>query len=215
MKKIGILGSSVVGQTLASGFIKYGHQVMIGSREPAKLADWKSKAGPSAVTGTFAEAARFGELLVLAVRGEVADSVVKMAGPENFEGKTVIDTTNPIATAPPDNGVLKYFTNANESLMERLQKQVPAANFVKAFNSIGNAYMVNPSFPGGKPTMFICGNDAKAKAEVTAILDQFGHETEDMGKVEAARAIEPLCILWCIPGFLRNQWTHAFKLLKA
>ena len=108
---------------------------------------------------------------------------------------------------------MKFFTNLDESQMERLQREFPAAHFVKAFNSVGSAFMVNPHFKGGKPTMFICGNDDAAKKTVSGILDQFGWETADMGKVEAARAIEPLCMLWCIPGFLRNDWTHAFKLL--
>ena len=110
--------------------------------------------------------------------------------------------------------MLNFFTGLDDSLMERLQTEFPKLRLVKAFNSVGNARMVNPSYAGGKPSMFICGNDAAAKQMVTRILDQFGWETEDMGGVEAARAIEPLCMLWCIPGFLRNQWTHAFKLLK-
>ena len=124
----------------------------------------------------------------------------------NLAGKPVIDATNPIADAPPTNGVLKFFTNLDESLMERLQREFGNVHFVKAFNSVGNACMVNPQFKGGKPTMFICGNDEAAKKTVSGILDQFGWETVDMGKAEAARAIEPLCMLWCIPGFLRNEW---------
>ena len=132
-----------------------------------------------------------------------------------LEGKTIIDTTNPIADEPPLNGVIKFFTANNESLMERLQKAAPKANFVKAFNSVGNAYMVNPKFNGDKPTMFIAGNSPEAKAQVTEILEMFGWETEDMGLAESARPIEQLCILWCLPGFLRNQWNHAFKLYKA
>jgi predicted dinucleotide-binding enzyme len=125
----------------------------------------------------------------------------------------LVDTTNPIADAPPSNGVLKFFTNLDESLMERLQREFGNVRFVKAFNSVGHACMVNPRFKGGKPTMFICGNDEPAKKIVHGILDQFGWETADMGKAEAARAIEPLCMLWCIPGFLRNDWVHAFQLL--
>jgi hypothetical protein len=121
---------------------------------------------------------------------------------------------NPIEESPPVNGVLRFFTGPYESLMERLQKQVPKAHFVKAFSSVGNAFMVQPDFEGLKPTMFICGNSGEAKAQVQEILAQFGWEWEDMGSVEAARAIEPLCILWCIPGILPGQWTHAFKLLK-
>lgn len=215
MKKVGILGSGAVGQVLANGFLRHGYAVMIGSREPAKLAEWKNSAGDNASTGTFEETARFGDLIVLAVKGEAASEALQQAGPANLTGKTVIDATNPIDhTRPPANGVLAYFTTAEESLMERLQAQAPEARFVKAFNSVGNSFMVNPSFPGGTPTMFICGNDAAAKTEVREVLDQFGWETEDMGAAEAARPIESLCILWCIPGFIRNQWTHAFKLLK-
>ena len=111
--------------------------------------------------------------------------------------------------------MLSFFTTLDESLMERLQREFPGARFVKAFNSVGAARMVNPQFPGGKPTMFICGNDEGAKKTVTALLEQLGWETADMGKAEAARAIEPLCMLWCIPGFLHGEWSHAFKLLKA
>jgi predicted dinucleotide-binding enzyme len=132
----------------------------------------------------------------------------------HLAGKVVIDAMNPIADAPAQDGVLMYFTDAARSLMERLQDRAPEARFVKAFNSVGNMLMVNPSFPGGRPTMFIAGNDPGAKAAVTAILDQFGWESEDMGRAASARPIEALCQLWCAPGLLRNQWTHALKLLK-
>jgi predicted dinucleotide-binding enzyme len=164
--------------------------------------------------GSFQEAAQFGEIIVLAVSGLAVEDAINLAGKEHFIDKIVIDTTNPMAAVPPDNGVLKYFTTLEESLMERIQKILPDAKIVKAFNSVGNAFMYKPKFPAGIPTMFICGNDDAAKKTITDILTSFGWETEDMGKVEAARAIEPLCILWCIPGFIRNQWTHAFKLLK-
>jgi predicted dinucleotide-binding enzyme len=210
--KIGVLGSGDVGKVLASGFLKHGHQVTIGTRDTAKLAIW-AKANSQGRVATFAEAANFGDVVVLAVKGAVAPQVLAAAGAEAHAGKVVIDACNPI-DGGPQNGVLKFFTNLDESLMERLQKQFPKARFVKAFNSVGNARMVNPDFGGLKPTMFICGNDGAAKKTVTQLLDQFGWDTEDMGGVEAARAIEPLCMLWCIPGFIRNQWTHAFKLLK-
>ncbi len=210
--KVGVLGSGVVAKVLASGFLKHGHQVKVGSRTPAKLADWAT-ANPAGSVGSFADAAAFGELIVLAAAGKAAADVLRLAGARNLAGKTVIDATNPIADAPPVNGVLPFFTNINESLMEQLQREFQDAHFVKAFNSVGNNLMVNPQFEGGKPTMFICGNSEPAKTAVTGILNQFGWETADMGAVEAARAIEPLCMLWCIPGFARNQWTHAFKLL--
>jgi 8-hydroxy-5-deazaflavin:NADPH oxidoreductase len=213
--KVGILGSAAVGPALGKGFLSEGNEVMIGTRDVSKdsLVRWQ-KENPTAKLGSFADTAKFGELIVLAVSGDVAEKVIELAGKENFSNKVVIDTTNPIAKAPPENGVLKFFTSLDRSLMEDLQKLVPNAKFVKAFNSVGSAVMYKPKFSGTKPSMFICGNDEGAKKTVTDILDSFGHETEDMGKAEAARAIEPLCMLWCIPGFLRNQWTHAFKLLK-
>jgi predicted dinucleotide-binding enzyme len=210
--KIGVLGSGDVAKALASGFLKHGHAVMVGSRTPAKLADWATQ-HPAASTGDFAATATFGELIVLAVKGNAAAEVLRLAGAENLKKKTVIDTTNPILDAPPVNGVLPFFTGPNESLMEELQKEFVSAHLVKAFNSVGSSLMVNPQFKEGKPTMFICGNDELARKLVSGILDQFGWETADMGKAEAARAIEPLAMLWCIPGFARNQWTHAFKLL--
>ncbi len=210
--KIGVLGSGIVATTLAGGFLKHGHEVMLGTRTASKLADW-SKKNPKGRIGSFSEAAKFGELVVLAVKGTVAADALRAAGAVNLAGKPVIDAANPIADAPPVNGVLKFFTGLDDSLMERLQREFREARFVKAFNSVGSACMVNPKFKGGKPTMFICGNDEAAKKTVSDILDQFGWETADMGKAEAARAIEPLCILWCIPGVLRNDWSHAFKLL--
>jgi hypothetical protein len=212
--KIGILGSGAVGQSLAGGFLKYGHDVKIGTSNPKKLEQWKQGPGAKASLGSFADAASFGELLVLAVKGSAAESVVTKLGAAALAGKIIIDATNPIADVPPENGVLKFFISMNESLMERLQTLAPAAHFVKAFSCIGNAFMVNPQFPGGPPTMFICGNNDAAKGTVKKVLDQFGWVTEDMGSAVSARAIEPLCILWCIPGMQKNQWTHAFKLLK-
>jgi predicted dinucleotide-binding enzyme len=211
--KVGILGSGVVAKALASGFLKHGHDVTLGTRSPARLADWTAT-HPGGRAARFAEAAAFGDLVVLAVKGTAAADVLHAAGADNLAGKPLIDATNPIAEAPPENGVLRFFTGLDESLMERLQRAFPDVRFVKAFNSIGNALMVNPHFEGGPPTMFICGNDEAAKQIVQGILDQFGWETADMGTAEAARAIEPLCILWCIPGFLRGEWGHAFKLLR-
>jgi predicted dinucleotide-binding enzyme len=210
--KVGILGSGDVARTLGTGFLKHGHQIMMGTRESAKLADWAAQ-NPGGGVGSFDGAAKFADLVVLAVKGTAAADALRAAGAANLKGKIIIDTTNPIADAPPTNGVFKYFTNHDESLMERLQHEFSDARLVKAFNSVGAVNMVNPQFRGGKPTMFICGNDDAAKKTVTEILDQFGWETADMGMIEAARAIEPLCMLWCIPVFIRNQYTHAFKLL--
>lgn len=212
--KVGVLGSGQVGKVLASGFIKHGHSVMVGTRNPSKLSDWVATTDGKGRVGSFSDAAKFGEIVVLAVKGTSALEALALAGSDHLKGKTIIDTTNPIAEEPPVNGVLKFFTDLNGSLMERLQAHVPAANFVKAFSCIGNAFMVNPQFTEGKPTMFICGNSDPAKKAVTDILVQFGWDIADMGKAEAARAIEPLCILWCIPGFISNSWSHAFKLVR-
>lgn len=212
--RIGIIGSGQVGETLANGLLKHGHQVMRGSRDVTKLAKWKAGAAPDAQVGTFAETATFGELVILAVKGTRAEEAVRAAGIEALAGKPVIDATNPLADAPPVNGVLTFFTGPNESLMERLQQIAPSAHFVKAFSCVGNALMVDPKLAGGPPTMFICGNNADAKRGVTSLLEQIGWEALDLGAVEAARAIEPLCILWCIPGFLRQDWMHALKMIR-
>jgi hypothetical protein len=212
MSKIGVVGSGQVGETLANGFAKHGHEVMRGSRDPSKLAEWKRGVGERAKTGTFEEAARFGEVVVLAVKGAAAEEAVSLCG-GGLDGKVVLDTTNPIADKAPVHGVIAFFTGPNDSLLERLQVRAPKARFVKAFSSVGAALMVNPNL-SSKPTMFICGNDDPAKELTRSILDAFGWETEDVGMAEAARAIEPLCMLWCIPGLLRNDWAHAFKVLR-
>jgi predicted dinucleotide-binding enzyme len=214
MSKIAVLGSGQVGEVLANGFLKHGYEVMRGSRDGSKLDQWKAAAGPKASVGTFQAAAKWADSVVLAVKGSAAESAVDQIGPANLAGKTVMDTTNPIADAPPEKGVLRFFTDINLSLMERLQKKAPDARFVKVFSCVGSAFMINPKMPGGPPTMFICGNDGGAKGEVRKVLEQFGWDVADMGGVEAARAIEPLCMLWCIPGLTQNSWTHAFKLLR-
>lgn len=211
--KIGVLGSGDVGQVLSDGFLKHGYEVMRGSRTPAKLEDWMKKTGGKAKIGTFSEAAAFADTIVLAVKGDAAVTVMDSCS-KDAVGKTILDATNPIAASAPVNGVLSYFTDPNSSLMETLQSRFPKSHFVKCFSSVGNSNMINPNFGSLKPTMFICGNNSESKTQATKILDQFGWEAEDMGSVEAARAIEPLCMLWCIPGFQKNQWTHAFKLLK-
>lgn len=191
---------------------QHGYEVMIGTRTPSKLDEWKAVHGGK--VGSFEEAAAFGDILVLASKGMIAGDVLRLAKAKNFNGKTIIDTTNPIGEYPPVNGVINYFTGGNDSLMERLQKEFPEANFVKSYSIVGNALMVNPDFGDITPTMFICGNNDEAKKTVTEINTKLGWETEDLGKVEAARAIEPLCILWCIPGFNGKGWGHAFKLLR-
>jgi predicted dinucleotide-binding enzyme len=212
MTRFGVLGSAQVGRVLAAGLKKHGYDVRIASRTPEKLADFSRAAGIAA--GTFEDVAAWADAVVLAVAGTAAEDVLKQAGAQRLAGKVVIDVTNPIAPEQPEDGVLRFFTGPNDSLMERLQAAFPEAKFVKAFSSVGNALMVNPALPGGPPTMFYCGNDEEAKRLVARILDQFGWEGADMGTMKAARAIEPLCQLWCIPGFRENRWTHAFRLLR-
>ncbi len=213
MRKIGIIGSGVVARTLGNGFLKHGYEVMMGTRDVTKLSEWKEKGGEKAHVGSFEDAAKYGKIVVLAVKGSAAAKAIDEAGPQNLQWKTVIDTTNPIADAPPENGVIKFFTNLDESLMEQLQYRFPEIHFVKAFSCVGNAYMVDPPF-AEKPTMFICGNNDDAKKKVRGILDEFGWEVEGMGKATGARAIEPLCMLWCIPGILNGKWNHAFRLIR-
>lgn len=210
--KIGVIGSGTVATTLAGGFLIHGYEVTVGSRSPEKLRDFAAT-NKGVKLGSFAEAAAFGQVIVLAVKGTAAAEALRLAGAPNLAGKPVIDATNPIKDAPPVKGVLQFFTDINLSLLEQLQTEFPEAQLVKAFNSVGATAMVNPQFAGGRPTMFIAGNSEAAKATVSGILDKFGWETADMGPAEAARAVEPLCMLWCIPGFTKNDWHHAFKLL--
>jgi predicted dinucleotide-binding enzyme len=211
-KRFGVLGSGEVGQTLAKGLAATGYDVRIGTRTSGKLADFSKSSGIRA--GTFPEVAAWAEAAVLAVLGSAALEAVELAGPDNLAGKLVIDPTNPTSNEPPEDGVLRYFTAPNESLMERLQTAYPGGAFVKAFTSVGSDLMVHPILAGGPPTMFYCGNDAAAKAVVAKILEQFGWDGEDMGGAAAARALEPLAMLWCIPGFRDNDWVHAFRLLR-
>lgn len=211
MQKVGVIGSAIVGQTLAQGFKKHGYEVRIASRTPAKLADFSSASGIAAET--FENVAAWADIVVLAVKGTAAEDAVRTAGEGHLRGKVVIDTTNPIAETPPVDGVIQFFTGPNDSLFEQLQRAFPDIRWVKAFSSVGAARMVNPDFTAGTPSMFYCGNDAEAKKTVATILDQFGWEGADMGTAVAARAIEPLAQLWCIPGFRQNIWTHAFKVL--
>lgn len=212
MKRVAVVGSGPVGQVLARGLAKHGYEVLIGSRSPDKLAAFRQETG--ILTGTFEEVAAWGDAIVLAVAGRSAADALALCGDDNLTGKVVIDTTNPISDEAPTDGVLHFFTNPNHSLMEQLQDAFPEARFVKAFSCVGNAYMVDPELPGGPPTMFICGNDTAAKSDVTELLRAFGWDVEDMGTALAARAIEPLCQLWCIPGFRENRWSHAFRLLR-
>ena len=217
-KKVGVLGSGTVGRTLAEGFLKHGYEVMLGTRDPARgeVPAWVAQhaaSHPGAKAGTFRETAIFGEIVVLAVKGLVVEEVLIQAGPDHLTGKIVMDTTNPLASDAPVDGILQFTTGPNQSLGEKIQVLLPNTHVVKAFNSVGSALMIHPKFEQGTPTMFLCGNNPAAKSQVSEICVQFGWEPYDCGDIAASRALEPLCILWTLPGFLRNEWRHAFKML--
>jgi predicted dinucleotide-binding enzyme len=213
--KVGILGTGDVGRALGAGFVKYGHEALMGAREAGneKAKAWAATAGPKARAGTFAEAARFGDLVVLATLWSGTENALKLAGgPKAFAGKIVVDVTNPLDFShgmPP-----RLALGHSDSGGEQVQRWLPEAKVVKAFNIVGNAHMVNPDFPGGPPDMMICGNDEGAKRTVTNVCRQFGWPVIDIGNIEGARLLEPLCILWVIFGMQTKSWGHAFKLLR-
>jgi predicted dinucleotide-binding enzyme len=212
--RVGVLGSGEVGRRLAAGFCSRGHNVMIASRDPGKpeLHEWLSGDGAGIDAGTFAEAAAHGELLVLAVLGNAAEEVIADVGPASFGGKVVIDAMNPLDFSggfPP-----KLSVTGEDSLGERVQRALPDANVVKAFNTIGNPYFVDPSFSEGEPTMLIAGDHEGAKRTVRDVLVEFGwSDTVDIGGIEGSRELEAICIAWVKIGGARGSWDHGFKLL--
>jgi len=209
--KIGILGSGDVGKSFARAFAAVGHDVMIGSRTPEKLADFAAELGERGHCGTFEETAKFGDIIVLATLGTAAEEALRMAGVASFDGKVVIDATNPLDFSggmPP-----KLFVGHTDSLGERVQRQIPAARVVKAFNTAGNGLFYKPQFQGGPPDMFIAGNDAGAKKIVAQICEAFGWGVIDVGGIESSRHLEPMCLVWVLHGALSGTWTHAFKML--
>ncbi len=217
--KIGVLGSGDVGRRLSDGFIELGHIVKIGSRDPTKeeVVQWVSNHGGEegkASAGNFEEAASFGEILVIATSWNGTSNSIRLAGTKNFAGKIVIDVTNPLDFSegmPP-----KLAISHSDSGGETIQRLIPEAKVVKAFNIVGNPHFLHPDFRnGGPPTMFICGNDEQAKKEISDdILTKFGWETIDIGGIEGARLLEPLALLWITYYFRTGNGNHAFKLLK-
>lgn len=211
--KIGILGTGDVAQSLGRGLIALGHEVKMGSRSATNenALAWVKASGPQASAGTFSDAATFGELIVLATLGVANASALESAGLENLRDKILIDTTNPLdfSSMPP-----KLAVAGNDSAGEQVQRLVPAAHVVKAFNTVGHAHMFRPSFAGGPPDMFICGNGHEAKAKVAEILREFGWGVADIGSIESARYLEPMCLVWVLYGAVSNSWNHAFKLLR-
>ena len=210
--KIGIIGSGDVAQTLASGFLANGHEVRLGTRNAEKLAEWKETAGAKASVGSFAGAAEFGEVILICTSGAGALSAIEMAGTENFKGKTVIDVTNALDFSegvPP-----KFTATVGNSLGEQIQKALPEANVVKAFNTINRTTMIDPHFGDETATMFIAGNDENAKSETIKLAKDFGWDVEDAGGIEQAFYLEAFAMLWINYAFKNNSWTHAFKFLK-
>ncbi|HKB86238.1 MAG TPA: NADPH-dependent F420 reductase [Ignavibacteriaceae bacterium] len=211
--KIGIIGSGVVGQQLGIGLSKLGHEVKIGSRNPAKLSDWKKQAGEKSSAGTNAEAAKFGELIFLATGWEGTENALNLAGKENFTEKIVVDVTNPLAHSK--GGPPGLDAAPGNSGGEKIQSWLPDSKVVKAFNTVNAYIMAVPHREEGDPDLFICGNDEGAKSQVAGFAEQWGWKSIiDMGNITEAYWLEALTMLWIHYGFKNNVWSHAFKLLK-
>lgn len=212
--RVGIIGSGDVGQKLGDSFIELGHHVKIGTRDAQKLAAWVGRHGKSgrAAVRSFADAAKFGDIVIIATSWSGTASAIEMAeGQKNTAGKVVIDVTNPLdfSAMPP-----RLAIGHTDSAGETVQRMLPGAKVVKAFNIVGNPHMFRPSFACGPPTMFICGNDEGAKKMVTDILTAFGWESVDIGGIEGSRLLEPLAMLWITYYFRTNTGNHVFKLLR-
>jgi predicted dinucleotide-binding enzyme len=210
---IGILGTGDVGRALGRGFVALGHKVMMGARAAGneRAGAFVAEAGPNAAQGTFADAARFGEIVVLATLGSANEAALGQAGVENLAGKLVLDTTNPLDFSqgmPP-----RLFVGHTDSGGERVQRMLPKSNVVKVWNTVGYAHMFRPDFPGGPPDMFIAGNDSAAKQQVAKLLADFGWNTVDSGGIESSRYLEGMCMVWVLHGAATGSWNHAFKLL--
>ena len=210
--RIAILGTGDVGKALGKGFLERGDEVMMGSRDRDKPRAWAAQAGPRASGGTFGEAAAWGEAAVLATIWSGTENALRLAGTESLAGKLVVDATNPLVFHPGQPPALAL--GHADSGGEQVQRWLPSSKVVKAFNIVGHAHMVHPDFPGGPPDMFYCGNDAAAKKTVERVLVDFGWNTIDIGGIEGARLLEPLCILWVLYSIRRGGVNHAFKLLK-
>ena len=212
---VGILGSGTVGQALGRAFLTLEHQVMLGSRdaENPKGIAWMKQSGARASHGTFAQAARFGEIVVLATLGVATEDAIRLAGPEHFSGKVALDATNPLDSSkgmPPP----VLVGGVGDSAGEKHQRLLPGAHVVKVFNTVGSALMFRPQLPGGPPSMFLCGNDAAAKKRAAEICKDFGWDAIDVGGIGAAHYLEAMCLVWVLAGANSNNWNQAFKLLR-
>jgi 8-hydroxy-5-deazaflavin:NADPH oxidoreductase len=210
--KVGILGSGDVAQSLGKGFARHKWEVRLGSRTPKseKLTEWRKAAGPGASVGTFAEAAGFGDVVIVATHGAATEAVLDAVGPSAFRGKLVIDVTNPLDFSkgmPP--GLL---VGMQDSMGERVQRKLPDAHMVKCFNTVAHVQMVDPKFSHGDPPMMICGNDAASKKRVTEMLKELGWKsTIGIGSIDGARWLEALVPLWVRVGGVLGTWNHAFQ----
>lgn len=215
--KIGVIGTGDVGRTLAAGLARRGHLVMIGSRDPAidKVQSWLTETGHGSQAGTFSRAAAFGDIVILSVNWAHIEDVIRLAGEYNFADKLVIDTSNPLrfeADGQPPVLAVAHTDSAGECI----QRWLPDAHIVKAFNIVGHPHMVDPDFPDGRPDMFICGNNVDAKEIATGVIESLGWpEPIDFGGIEMSRYLEQLAMVW-ITHFFNNGFNpnHAFKLLR-
>ncbi|MDX6327274.1 MAG: 8-hydroxy-5-deazaflavin:NADPH oxidoreductase [Nocardioidaceae bacterium] len=199
--RIGILGSGEVGQALARGLARHDHEVVIGTRKEAV---------EDLPVSSPAEAVENADLVFLSVVGTAAVDVVTDVR-DRLSGKVVIDTTNPLDFS---SGAPGLFVGHSDSLGEQVQRAIPEAHVVKAYNTVGNALMVDPDIPGGPPTMLIGGDSDAAKGTVTDLLKSTGWDVVDLGGIEVSRYLEPMCILWVLTGFRTGSWQHAFRLLR-
>ena len=214
--KVGVLGSGPVGRQLGIGFAGKGHDVKLGSRAPSKpeVQEWLKTTKGKVSAGTFTEAATHGEILVLCSLGDAAENVIKLAGPKNFDGKLVVDATNPLDFSkgmPPG-----LFVGTTDSLGERIQRLLPGAKVVKCFNIVNHQTMISPRMKEGLPDMVICGNDEGAKRRVAQLLKEFGwDEPIDIGGIDGARWLEAYTALWVRLAVKLGTWTIAAKFLRS
>jgi len=209
-KRVGILGSGDVGQQLGRAFGAHGYNVKLGTRETKKVAAWLAEAPKSRTAGSFAEAAAFGDPVVLATHGQATETVLDLAGPAAFAGKLVLDATNPLDFShgmPPG---LSF--GMTDSLGERVQRKLAGALVVKCFNTVSNGKMVNPTFAAGPARMWICGNDAGAKRRTEAILRELGWAGAlDIGGIDGARWLEAMVPLWVRVGQALGTYNHLLQ----
>jgi predicted dinucleotide-binding enzyme len=210
---IGIIGSGAVGQALATGLAGLGHTTMIGTRDASKLAEFTG-ANPAVKIGSNADAAKFGEIVLLATKWDGTKDALELAGAQHLAGKVVVDITNALDFS---SGKPALSLGWNTSAGELVQSWLPESHVVKALNIVTAAAMTHPkTFIGGDPDMFIAGNDAGAKKTVSSLLESVGWGVVDLGDITMSRYIEPLAMIWITYGF-NSGWTkttHGFKLIN-